>query len=211
MPDPDRLAALKRRLSVAFELSLPDEQALADSITRQRAQAWRATMTEEARAVGSRQRGQGPSGADAAYLHELSVEDAQSIRETYNRELMNQIEQVYAAKPDGTRDEYVRELTQWADARARWKDRQIANMNRQTARSYAQERFATRNRVGRSLYLFTGPPPKEEHCADHFAAGLVTREYKEANETPIHINCPHQWTKQRGSVGVPMADLWVGA
>jgi hypothetical protein len=204
MPAPPNL---KRRLSVAFAL---DVDSLTASILKQRNETWRATLTEDARAAGSGKAGIGPNGRDLSELSRLSRRDANSVANTFERELNNQIDRLYDANPTGNRAYYVRELTAWADQRANYKDRQIANMNRQTARSYAQERFDTMNRVGDALFLFAGPPPREPVCAGHFAAGLVDAQYVNANRTPIHINCPHAWERQQSQIGVPLEEIWVG-
>ena len=207
MPAPD---ALLRRLSLAFEFAVTDEDALTESIYQQRAETWRSTLTEEARANGSPKVGIGPNGRDRDTLRQQSREDARSIRNTFNRDLASQINQLYDADPARSRESYVSELTRWADERAQWKDRQITNQNRSTARTYAQERFNSENQVGNALYLFSGPSPREPVCAGHFAAGLVDREYVERNPTPIHINCPHSWQIQTARPGVALSQIWVG-
>lgn len=207
MPAPD---ALLRRLSLAFEFAVTDEDALTESIYQQRAEAWRSALTAEARAAGSSKTGRGPNDSDRDYLRRQSREDARSIRNTFNRDLASQINQLYDADPARARQSYVDELTAWANARAEWKDRQISNQNRSTARTYAQQRFNAENQVGEALYLFAGPPPREPICAGHFAAGLVNREYIERNPTPVHINCPHSWDKQVSQLGVALSKIWVG-
>ncbi len=207
MPAPP---ALKRRLALAFEFTAPDTTALTASILKQRSETWRLTLTQEARAAGSSKTGIGPTGQDLSVLSRMSRKDAQSITNTFNRELGNQIDRLYDANPDGDRAYYISELTAWADNRADYKDRQIANMNRSTARTYAQERFNAENRVGEALFLFAGPPPRESVCAGLFAVGLVNRTFVERNSTPIHIGCPHGWETQVTRIGVPLAKLWVG-
>jgi len=206
MPAPDRL---KRRLALAYEFRAPDVDALTTSILRQRSETWRATLTEQARNVGSGASGTGPRGRDLSEMSAMSRRDAQSIAQTYARELNNQIDRLYDANPTGDRAYYVRELTTWADGRAAWKDRQIANMNRGSARQYAQERFAQENRVS-ALYVFAGPPPRESECAGHFRAGRVTSEYVRRNPTPIHINCPHTWQPVRSRSLQDIDTLWTG-
>jgi hypothetical protein len=206
LPAPD---ALHRRLSLAFEFAVTDEDALTESIYQQRAETWRSTLTEEARAAGSSKTGQGPNGRDRDELRQMSRTDAQSIRNTFNRDLASQINQMYDAGLR-SRQEFISALTEWADNRAEWKDRQIANQNRGTARTYAQERFNEENEVGEALYLFTGPPPREEECAKLFRAGLVNREFVERNPTPVHINCPHEWEVQVSRPGVARDRIWVG-
>jgi hypothetical protein len=198
---------LKRRLSVAFAL---DEQSLVTSILAQRSETWRSTLTSEARAAGSSKSGVGPNGKDASHLSQLSREDAASIVNTYNRELNNLIDRLYDANPIGDRAYYIAEISAWAAQRAEYKDRQIANMNRSTARTYAQERFNDENKSGEALYLFDGPPAREPVCEGLFRAGLVDRTFIERNPTPVHINCPHTWEVQTTRVGVPIADIWVG-
>ena len=204
MPAPPNL---KRRLSIAFAL---DEPSLVTSILAQRSETWRSTLTSEARAAGSSKTGTGPTGQDLSELSRMSRADAASIVNTFTRDLEREIDKLYDLSPTATRTDYIQGLTVWADDRAVWKDRQIANMNRATARTYAQERFNAENESGEALYLFAGPPPAEVHCANHFAAGLVDRTYVEANPTPIHINCPHDWEVQITRVGVPLDKLWVG-
>lgn len=208
--DPGVVDRLVRRLSVAFEFTLPDERTLQERIYQQRAQAWRDALTDEARAVGSAKTGQGPTGAYRQYLLDLSRDDAQSIRNTFNRELRSQIAQLYAANPDGRRDYYVTALTRWADQRAAYKDRQIALMNEKTARQYAQLAFKDRNRVTQAQFLFDGPAPVCDDCVDLFAAGTVDQAFVEANPTPVHPNCPHQWRTLSGVLGVALQDVWVG-
>jgi hypothetical protein len=201
---------LKRRLALAFEFTLPDAQTLTTSILAQRTETWRVTLTSEARAAGSSKVGIGPHGRDFSELSRMSRTDARSIVNTFNRELNNQIDRLYDANPDGDRAYYIRELTVWSDKRAAYKDRQIANQNRATTRTYAQQRFNEENKSGEALYLFAGPPPREPVCAGHFSAGLVDRTYVERNPTPIHINCPHDWEVQVTRIGVPLERIWTG-
>lgn len=205
MPAP---ANLKRRISIAFQL---DEQALVTSIYTQRLETWRSTLTEEARAIGSPKSGRGPDGADRSELSRMSRADAASIVQTFRRDLERQIDQVYDQFPGATRTDYVQALRLWADDRATWKDRQIANQTRATTRSYAQQRFNAENagRIAQAKYLFVGPPPREAVCAGHFARGVVDQKFVDANPTPIHINCPHDWQKVTSRTLAP-ADLWVG-
>lgn len=207
---PIRLDNLKRRLLVAFEFAPPDEQTLAEIIYQHRARVYQLAMTEQARASGSRKRGLLPRGADAQYLRDVSLDDARSIRNTFNRDLERQIEKLYAANPAGGRDYYVSNLTQWADDRAAWKDRQIALMNEKTARFYAQQRFKDMNRIA-GEYLFDGPPPVCDDCVDKFALGRVGQREVDVNPTPLHQNCPHEWKLINARLGVSASELWTGA
>ena len=204
-----RLSTLKRRLLVAFEFVPPDADLLAESIYRQRAGAWQQAMTEQARSTGSHRTGRVPSGTDALYLRQVSIEDAQSIRRTFNSDLEREIERLYTANPDGGRDYYVSNLVQWADDRAAWKDRQISLMNQKTARFYAQQRFKDMNRV-RANYRFTGPSPVCDDCADKFALGIVDQRVVDGDPTPLHQNCPHEWAFTDAKPGVSLDNLWVG-
>lgn len=200
-------AALKRRLSIAFAL---DEQSLVRSIFAQLAETWRSTLTQEARAAGSPKTGQGPYGEDLTELSRIARRDAASVVRTHGHDLNYQINRIYEDSPTASRTDYIQALTLWANDRAVWKDRQIANMNRGNARKYAQLRFNEKNQVGEALYLAEGPPPREPICAGLMAVGLVNREFIERNPFPAHINCPHGWTVQVTRVGVPLNELWVG-
>jgi hypothetical protein len=200
---------LKRRLMVAYEFAIPDEQTLTETIYRQRAQAWQQALTEMAHQAGSRRTGRPPSGVDARYLHDVSVDDARSIRNTFFRDLDREIERLYAANPDGRRDYYVQNLTRWADERATWKDRQIALMNQKTAEHYAQQRFRDMNKIAAN-YRFAGPAPICPDCADKFAMGEVDQRVVDEDPTPLHPNCGHGWKMTRVKLGVALSELWVG-
>lgn len=210
MPDPVRLERLQRRLAVAFEIALPDEQTLTESIYHQRTEAWRDALSEYARQGGSKAKGQGPFGIDRQYLMDVSRDDAASIRQTFNRELNNEIARLYNANPDGDRQYYITNLTGWADKRADYKDRQIALMNQKTARHYAQQRFRDMNKA-QSQYRFIGPAPVCDDCAAQFAAGIVDQKHVDGNPAPLHPNCPHEWAMVDVVMGVSPDAIWVGA
>jgi hypothetical protein len=208
---PGNLDALKRRLSVAYEIALPDEQTLTFTIYRQRVAAWQQTLTEEAAKLGSRKTGKAPSGVDAAYLQRQSREDAQSIRRTFQRDLEREIERLFNANPQGDRAYYIANLEQWADTRAQWKDRQIALYNNKTAQYYAQQRFHEMNKIVGASFRFMGPAPACDDCGSLFAAGVVDQAYVEENPAPVHTGCPHWWESvDMPRPGVPLNELWVG-
>lgn len=204
MPAPTNL---KRRLSIAFAL---DEPSLTTSILAQLSETWRATLTSEARAAGSSKTGQGPNGRDLSELSRIARRDAASIVQTFQRDLERRIDAIYDDNPQVSRTDMRQALLLWAEDRAEWKDRQIANQNRGNARTYAQQRFNEENESGEALYLFAGPPPRESECAGLFAAGLVDRTFVERHPTPVHINCPHTWDVQVTRIGVPLDRIWVG-
>jgi delta 1-pyrroline-5-carboxylate dehydrogenase len=206
-----RFGRLKARLRSVYTFGRRFQSTLADAIYEQRADTWRAVMGEQLRGAGSGRAGSGPSGGDARYLRRLSSSDAQSIRATFNRELANAVDRIVDANPAQTREFYQRELNAWARERRAYKERQIANMNRATARSYAQERFEDENDVlTNARYVFVGPPPREPVCADLMQRGEVSRDVMEANRTPIHINCPHSWERTDAGIGRDLDSVWTG-
>jgi hypothetical protein len=207
MPAPDHL---KQRLKLAYEYSIPDERDLAEGIYRQRATAYRDEMTDQARQLGSAQTGRMPGGQDQAYLLKWSLEDAQSIRRTFNRDLERQIDRLYEANPDGKRDYYVNALEQWASERAVWKDRQIAIYNSKTAQQYAQQRFLAMNSLRGSQFRFVGPPPICDDCVDMLAMGVVGELVVNRYPTPLHPNCPHRWKFVSAGMTISINELWVG-
>jgi hypothetical protein len=209
MPDTP-LTRLQRIIRLAYDMRDDEEAQLARSIYDQRARAWVEQVREEAAKVGIRRAIPFPSGADADALRRASIEDAHSIRATYQRDLEREIARLYEANPRGNRQYYISNIERWHAQRAQWKDRQIALYNQKTAAFWAQQAFTMRNRIREPHYLFGGPAPVCEDCQAQFAAGEVDQAHVDANPTPLHPNCPHAWNITRFKLGVPREQAWVG-
>lgn len=204
------LTRLQRIIRLAYEMQSEDRDELEDTITKQRAAAWRDAIEDEARKVGVSRSARGPSGQDLRELREMSRADAQSIYETYNRDLEREIRRLFDANPRGNRNYYIKNLEEWAERRASWKNRQIALMNNKTARYHAQQRFWDLNGARKRRYRFDGPAPVCDDCADMFAAGEVDQRFVDQNPTPLHPNCPHEWKSVGFKLNVAPEDVWMG-
>lgn len=209
-PTERELSRLQRIMRLAYEMQSEDEAALAAQIERQRARAWMNALEEEARKVGVRARANAPRFEDLQYLRDLSRRDADSIVNTYNRDLEKQIRALFTENRRGNRQFYSSRLEAWYQKRAAWKDRQIALMNEKTARYYAQQRFRDMNLIGKGTYMFAGPAPVCDDCIDEFAAGEVEQQHVDEHPAPLHPNCPHEWQGTKYQLGVARRDVWVG-
>lgn len=204
------MSQLTRVIALLYRMHSDDIKVLANTLLEARKQAWRTALAEMARAHGCNKVPNDPRREDLAHLRELSQQDAQSIAETWNRDVKRQIERLFTQNPRGNRQYYFSSLEAWAAQRAVWKDAQIAMQTEQTTRQYAQSRFREMNDlVGRSRYVLVGPVPVCRVCARHFARGLVDEQYIRRNPAPVHIACPHEWS----AVNKPKlncAEVWVG-
>lgn len=204
------LTTLQRVIRLGFEMQTEDRDDLAQDLLKQRAQSWRQAIEGEARKVGVTRAARGPSGRDLDELRQMSKDDAQSIYNTYNRALENEIKRLFAANPRGNRNYYIKNLEQWASNRARWKDRQIALHTDKTARYHAQQRFWDVNGARERRYRFDGPAPVCDDCAEMFAAGEVDQRFVDQNPTPLHPGCPHSWKTLSFKLNVSKQDIWMG-
>lgn len=196
-------------IHLLYEQNDVDQRELAAQLEAQMKRAYRETMTEQARQIGyPRVRGNDPRGEDLADIRRQAQLDAQSITQTWNRDVRREIYRLYLANPRGNRYYYFSNLERWAAERARWKDAQIALMTDGYAANLAKSSFVKNNNLI-ARWRMTGPAPKEAVCAELMAIGEVEQDIVDANPTPIHINCPHIWQLVGYSGGLP-EKLFVG-
>lgn len=206
----DDLTRLQKIIRLGYGMTDGDERELARLIERQRADAWKTALEEEAAKVGVRRKANAPRMGDLQELRNLSQRDAASVVQTYNRDLEREIRRLYDANPRGNRQYYMSNLERWHDQRAAWKNRQIALYSQKTARHYAQQRFRDENGAYGQTYVFSGPAPVCDDCAEQFAAGEVDQRHVDENPTPLHPNCPHEWDAAGFRLSVPADQLWTG-
>jgi hypothetical protein len=196
-------------ISLLYRMEDADIAALANELTTARARAWRLALTEEARKMGCTGAAKSPAGQDRIQLEGMSRKDAESIANTWNRDVTRRIEALYRANPRGNRNYYFSNLERWARERAVWKQAQIAMQTEQTTRFYAQRRFRVNNGITGGRYVFTGPAPVCRVCVREFARGVVTESYIRTHPAPRHIGCPHEWT-QIATQRIPCNEIWLG-
>lgn len=210
MPGNDSLSKLQAVMRLAYSMRADEEAVLARNIQRQREAAWVEQIRAEARAVGAKVNVPFPRGEVLDALRRQSIQDAQSIRRTFNRDLEREIRRLYAANPRGNRHYYISNIERWHERRSRWKDRQIALASDKSARHFASQEFQAANNIREPRYRFDGPAPACDDCGAMFAAGEVDQDFVDRNPAPLHPNCPHFWTRVAGRVGVSQDQLWVG-
>lgn len=209
MPGDTPLSKLQAIMRLAYAMRSDEEAVLARDIERQRVQAWTQAIREEAQKLGIRQAVPFPRGEALDLIRRQSIEDAHSIRNTYNADLEREIQRLYSANARGNRQYYISNIERWHRDRAVWKNRQIALMNNKTARYWAQQAFTEANKL-RTDYRFVGPAPVCDDCAAMFAAGVVVQDFVDQNPTPLHPNCPHEWATVGARLGVPVSQVWLG-
>ena len=202
---------LLKIIGLLYRQNEADAQELSNRLLEQRKVAWRSTLQREARQYGYTGPAEGPRYQDLAYIRDLCQQDARSIVATWNRDVERQLRRLFDVNPKGNRYYYAKRMEAWARERAQWKDRQIATQTEYTVVGYAKERFAQENGLRGALYKLDGPPAVCGDCLELFAAGVVTQDFVDRHATPVHIGCPHYWTRIKGSVPSPSArELWVG-
>lgn len=202
---------LVRTLTLLYSMQDADTIELATRLEQQRGVEWTRAIQAELVRYGCTQSARPPAGNDAAELSRASLTDARSIANTYNRELQNQVQRLYAANPRGNRNYYFKALEAWSAKRQIFKGQQIALNTAATTRSLAQTRFRAMNAI-EGKYLFGGPAPVCIQCTRLKALGLVTIDIVQRYPTPIHLNCPHEWVQARGlRGGIDCATAWAGA
>lgn len=212
-PSRPRESRLLSVLSLAYEMRDDDVAQLADDILRHRAAAWRDSVETEARRYGSQLRANFPSGAELDFLRQKALEDARSIRDTYNREVRNRLSDLYGKNPRGNRNYYYKNMGSFLDERDKYKAKQIALNTEQTTKTVAREDFRRVNNIRGGRYVYAGPAPVGPICKHRFSLGVVDENTKDSEPIPAHPNCPHDWEiaeLPKLPAGLGPNDLWVG-
>lgn len=203
------MSALTDAIYAAYAYDASDTEKLTRQLNERYRATWINGIQDLARMHGCNQYPPTPKGEDAKYLRSLAERDAESISNTFNRELRNQIERLYAANKKGNRTYYTSNLAKWQAKRDLWKVYQISLATDSNARQYAFTRFYAMNNQIARMFVASGPPAVCKICMRLFAAGLVDYEFTQRNGFPAHINCPHLWAAA-APVKVECAKLWVG-
>ncbi len=203
------LASFLAALVAQFQVTADEIELRTDMLLRERVNIWIKAITDEARACGCDRSGVAPSGADLEALRSMSEKAAQSVADTYNRDVQRQLNKLTKAVPDGDKDYYLRELRKWAANRSVWKSAQIALNTETQTREYARRRFWEMNKLTERKFIATGVTPTCKICVRIFAAGVVGWDYVRRNPLPAHINCPHYY-KLVHKPKVDCKTLWVG-
>jgi hypothetical protein len=168
-------------------------------------------LTAQAARVGCpNRRGHLTNQAIIDQLSELSRRDAESIANTYNRDLAAAIARIGKDAPGASKAEFRQRLEAWESKRASWKNPQIALYTEMSARSLAQQHFYERNHITGTAVL---RPERAvcPVCIGWVLRGPVPLEEAENNPPPYHVGCPHYFLTTPDRVAPERcAELWMG-
>lgn len=143
-------------------------------------------------------------------LNQDSLQDAQSIVNTYNFDLYSKIMSIRAEHPKANRYHYESYIREWAAERAKSKDKQINQYTVNSARSKAQADFYANN----SGFGTATMQPRQSVCpvcGGWIARGEVPLRIATNNPPPYHVNCPHTWLTRPDKVAKEECPLlWMG-
>lgn len=200
---------LTQTLSLLYRMQNADVRQLENDLLESRKRAWDAALREEAARHGCTRTPSAPRRGDLAELRRQSRADAQSIAQTWNRDITREIERLYDSNPRGNRQFYFSNLERYAAERAQWKNAQIALNTETTAAEYAREQFRRLNHTGSERYRLVGAPPVCAVCARLYGLGHVAAAVVERNPMPAHLNCAHSWSVINPP-RIPCEALWLG-
>jgi hypothetical protein len=208
MPAPSKLT---QTLQLLYQYTDDDQQALADRLFEARREAWTSALNRTAGEFGYRGvRATAPRLEDLDELRRLSLEDAQSIRNTWNEWVAKRTDELYDANPRGNRNYYYSNLERLTKERDAHHAQLIALNTEQTASAYARRRFVEMNGLQQSKWRYVGASPVSNACKDRTAAGVVDYDYTARNETPAHPRCPHSWQMVEAGNKPAPEELWLG-
>lgn len=200
---------LTRAISLLYKMQDADRDALYEQLLQARKRSWATALRMVAREHGCTGTPNAPRREDLQRLKDMSLEDADSIVVTWNREVSAQIERIYADNPRSNRRTYFRRLEDWNTKRERWKLPQIALQTDVTTAAYARAQFYRNNGLRGGEYVADGPPPTCKICIRIFAAGVVNQRYVDKHPFPAHIFCPHHYRKLRPE-RINCGEAWLG-
>ena len=147
-----------------------------------------------------------------AYIRDLSRQDAESIANTWARDIERQLDKLYTANPRGNRHYYARNMEIWAGQRDQWKSTQIARFTHQSTEFYTADRFRKQNGLRGQGYIYVGGlvPRSSAGCIERTAAGVVDEAYVQTHPTPNHPNCPHTWEAVDPVIVDDCSAIWMG-
>jgi len=209
--------ALSQRGALVFNMlnmNAQDIMNLEQALTRQRSAAYKTEYNRLLKQAGVRL--QRVLVLDRATLDNLaarSQSEAETIAQTYDRDLARQIEAIELENPKISRDDLVKRLQSWHTARANWKGPQISLWANRDAVQQAQTDFFKVN--GQAIKAKAKVFPRSYVCDDCgrlVGMGEVDIQVALANPCPRHPNCVHQWvTSGMERVGpLPQGQFWSG-
>lgn len=184
-----------RRIFEAYRMDADDQIRMYEQIERQLTIVYRQTIQAQLNLYGCQKVvSESIDPASSQWIQAKARKDAEGIAQTYDRELMGQIQKVRAGNIRANRFAYMRAIDTWIAQRNIFKSASISLNTMTAARKYAQDRFTRENNIG-GKWVLVGPPPVCKKCVRIKALGPITYEQtqKPNNALPQHVNCPHRY------------------
>jgi hypothetical protein len=205
------MSALTEAIINLYAMTDSDIAQLQAALFEQLRASWLAQMATLARQHNAPNATPVLQGAEYERLQAKALEDAQSIANTYNRELRSQVNAIAARNPNATREEYISVLASWGRERGERKSITTAIATILWAAALGLELFITRNNLQYQLFKAIGGTPVCEICMRIIAAGVVSYQFTLDNPLPAHVSCAHEYAvvnaADLGSLGIA---AWVG-
>lgn len=199
-----------RRIFEAYKMDVQDVQSLYARLERQLIVTYRQVIQSQLSLYRCQKTVTGPDARSAKWLQAKARQDAESISNTFDRELMSRIQRIRSSNPRANRFFYIREIDAWIAQRNGYKTASIALNTMTSAREYAKDRFITENGI-EGKFVLTGPPPVCKDCVRIKGYGAMT--YKQTRmknrRLPAHPGCPHTYS-QLIPKAINCADAWTG-
>lgn len=175
-------------------MDVSDIQAVYAQIERQTIVVYRQTIQSSLNLHGCQKLVTGPDEEALRWIQAKARKDSEGIAQTFEKELMSQIQKVRANNIRANRFAYMRALDAWIAGRNGRKNASISLNTMTSARKYAQDRFVRENNIG-GKWVFAGPPPVCKDCVRIKGYGPQTFEQtqKAGRQLPSHVNCPHRY------------------
>jgi len=206
----EQFSNVQRLVHLAARYDAADVEQIRRELLRARRASYEQELEIQAGNVGCAGRRAGLRNNETlSKLNEMSLADAQSIVNTYNYYLANEIKRARQDNPRGNRHYYAARIRRFDEEYWKWKDAQIANVTDKTARALAQQEFYRMNANAIGFAILEPRQGVCPVCVGWINRGFVPLRVALNNPPPYHVNCPHTWDIRPKQVEDCEA-LWMG-
>lgn len=211
-PVVDDLSNVQKLVHLAARYDSVDVERIRTELLAIRRRAYNDELSIQAAAVGCPgQRGRLANGRILSALNDLCKRDAESIANTFNYFLAQEIIRIRQNNPRANRHHYAYHYRRWVTGYWDYKDAQIIQMADGSARAMAQQDFY---RLNNNLMGSAKLEPRTAVCPicqGWVARGIVPLRVALNNPPPYHPSCPHGWSTRPDRVAPEECpNLWMG-
>lgn len=206
----DDMSDVQKIVHLAIRMTEDDEQRIRDELLRVRKDAYVDELNILARRVKCNRSGRLTTGPTLSEFSDKSSSDAQSIVNTYNYDVTQEIQRIKEDAPSANRATYASRLLSWENTRSEWKVSQIALQTAGEARGKAQQDFYAFNDI-QGVAVLRPKTAKEEICQGWANRGKVDAREANNNPPPYHPFCDHTWHFFSNEISSEECrELWLG-